>query len=110
MPPRISGSGSPVRFSFGWGRTAKLGVGGEDQARCWVLREQAHALRGVWRYLSDRAGRRTDLWLVHELGSGAWHNARGRWLLENCTVDASIFEVSKILISLVSANSCCSSF
>ena len=45
-----------------------------------------------------------------EPGSGAWHNARGRWLLENCTVDASIFEVSKILISLVSANSCCSSF
>jgi hypothetical protein len=69
-------------------------------ARCWVLKEQTgpaplERVGGLWGgvLLRSRTGSSVipHPVLVERVGVGAGTRGWGRWLFENCTVDASIF-------------------
>jgi hypothetical protein len=62
--------------------------GGACRAHCWVLRSPATGWWGAW--YGPVLGSRTARSPVGG-GVGGSGGGRGRWLFENCTVDASIF-------------------
>jgi hypothetical protein len=95
----VADSGLLVEYCsprFGVGVERRVGaVGGGGQASCWVLRQPGHGRR--WALVAGLltrtcAGGRTGPWWVEAFTVGV-----GLVLVENCTVDASIFFVVKLL-------------
>jgi hypothetical protein len=85
-----SPSGGSV-VSGGCGGTSRAGSGA-CRAHCWVLRSPATLV------VVPGTGRSVDREPLAELVLVGRRvcAGRGRWLFENCTVDASIFEVIKM--------------
>lgn len=82
-----------LRGACGWWWNITGGTWGACRAHCWVLRSPATGWWGAWYgpVLGPRTAAR--VLLLRGRGSGGrrvWWG-RGRWLFENCTVDASIF-------------------